>query len=114
MSHLVKRKMRGKGERKRDKENKGYLKGDKNRKYEHRLKERGGRDERELVGDKIRERNSLQEERLTAHHPTHTEMEANMGRHRLCAMARRRIEEQGQGCDKGYRGTRLRQACYQR
>lgn len=66
-----------------------------------------------LIGDKIRERNSLQEERLTAHHPTPTEMEANAGRHRR-TRARRRIEERGQGYEKGYRGTRLRQACYQR
>lgn len=79
-------------EKETDKENKGYLKRDENRKYEHRLKERG-RDERELIGDKIRERNSLRKERLTAHHPIPTEMETNTGRHRH-TMACRRIEEQ--------------------
>ena len=54
---------------------------------------------RELIGDKIRERNSLQKEKLTAHHPTPTGMEAN--RHHV---AHRRIEEGGRRFEKGYQG----------
>lgn len=93
-------------EKETDKKNKGYLKGDKNRNYEHRLKERGG-EMRELIGDKIRERNSLRKERLTAHHPTPTEMEANRR-----PAAHKRIEEGGRRYERGYRGTGLGQACY--
>lgn len=90
-------------EKETDKENKGYLKGDENRKYEHRLKERGWGDERGLIGDKIRERNSLRKERLTAHHSTREKMEANADTGERWHSEGERSENR---YEKGYRGTR--------